>query len=167
MVPEFNNTSMITIDINDFNKIDPKYIYILSPSIKNIDKKKYTYLGLYDDNKHLYIKNDLIYYTFPSNIDNINNLDNYIHELIKHNPYLLEIKIPKIYGNIGIPSFIQYEINEFYVYYKIYIEIYSLYKPNIPPIELNKIIEILKICQPLQLYIQHSNTKNMEVFLNE
>lgn len=166
MDPAFNNISTITADINDFKEIDPKYLYILLPSKKNVDKKKYTYLGLYD-NKHLYIKNDLIYYTFPSNIDDINNLSNYIHQLIENNPYLLEIKLPKIYGNIGIPSFIQYETNEFYVYYKIYIEIYSLYKPNIPPIELNKIIEIFKICQPLQLYIHHSNTKNMEVFLNQ
>ena len=68
-----NNISMITTNINDFKEIDPKYLYFLSPSIKNMDKKKYTYLKSYDDKKYLYIKNDLIYYTFPSNIDNITN----------------------------------------------------------------------------------------------
>ena len=159
-----NNISMITTNINDFKEIDPKYLYFLSPSIKNMDKKKYTYLKSYDDKKYLYIKNDLIYYTFPSNIDNITN---YIDELIKYNPYLLEIKIPNIYGNIVIPGFIKKKIDEFYVYYRYFIEIYSLYKPNIPQIELDKIIDILKICQPFQLYIHHSNIKNMEVFLNQ
>lgn len=166
MDPEYNDISMITTAIHDFKEIDPKYLYILSPK-KNLKPNEYTYIGVYN-NKYLYIKNNLIYYTFPNNIDNLRNY-NYIYQLIENNPYLLEINIPKRYGEFVINNFIlKYETDEFYVYYKNYIEEFRLDRKNTE--ELNKIIEILKICQPPQLEIHNSYrniSQSLNTFLNQ
>lgn len=157
-----SNLSSLTFPLYDF-------LYILLPNDIQFSLHNYTYIPKYI-NKKLYIKNDLIDYTFP---DNIQNLSYYIKDLIKYNPYLLEIKIPETYVGIDdkILGFILTEKNNngYNVYYKLFVEKYIFIKNNASEEELDKIIQIFKICQPLELYIPiiYQNHNKMKSFLDK